>query len=351
MALVSTAVSEAKTKLEQAEAETQWQVGQAKAQDALQLASDGLVSARRANDAETKLSALEVVVKAQMYLGELFAANLAATDELAMIKRSGDTKSEAKALQLLSEVQTARGDNVGAADNLQKAMALHKDANNKVGQAKALELLAKAKLAANKPNDALASAQDAVKLFAELGDREGETSATRTVNIVFAAKNQLDKAPGRPEALQALKDLSTAIDERDTQRWTGAMEELNRTGAYTQKDVDSIVSSALEKDRVASATFLEDQGIVVKGSGAPEFQMKEGNRTTQYLNFRFGGLGYGPRFRCLTAYKGMVPDKETTLHAMGCLQVSEQAEDWETELQWHPGVLDGMLQSNTAFSL
>jgi len=47
MALVSTAVSEAKTKLEQAEAETQWQVGQAKAQDALQLASDGLVSARR----------------------------------------------------------------------------------------------------------------------------------------------------------------------------------------------------------------------------------------------------------------------------------------------------------------
>merc|ERR1719215_2107336 len=111
---------------------------------------------------------------------------------------------------------------------MQKALALHRDAGDKAGQTKALELLAKAKLAAKKPNDALAPAQDAVKLFAELGDKEGEASASRTVNVVFAEKNQLDKAPDRPLALQALKDLSTSIEERNGQKWAGAMEELTR---------------------------------------------------------------------------------------------------------------------------
>merc|ERR1719215_2069459 len=111
---------------------------------------------------------------------------------------------------------------------MQKALALHRDAGDKAGQTKAMELLAKAKLAARKPNDALAPAQDAVKLFTELGDKEGEASAARTVNVVFAEKNQLDKAPGRPLALQSLKDLSTAIEDRDGQKWVSSMEELTR---------------------------------------------------------------------------------------------------------------------------
>jgi len=286
-----------------------------------------------------------------MHLGDLFAANLAATDELAMIRRIGDTGAEAKVVQLLSEVQIARGDYAGAADGLQKALTLHKDSGDAAGQAKTLEMLAGAKLAARKPSDALTPAQDALRLFAEMGDKEGEERAMRTVNMVFAEKNQLDKAPGRPQALQALKDLATAVDERDSQRWTGAMEELTRTGAYTQKDVDGVVSSALEKDRAMSATFLEDQGIVARGGGAPELHMKEANKTIQYINFRLGGLNYGPRFRCLRAYKGMVQGKEDTLHALCCLQVSDQAEDWETQLQFHPGILDGMLQSGSAYSL
>jgi len=345
------ALSEAKVKFEEAVGEGQWQVSQARYQDALTLAGDALVAARRAGDAEAKLSALEIVVRSQMCLGELFAANLAATDELAMIKRSGDAKAEARALQLLSEVQVARGDGPGASESLQKALALHRESGDKAGQAKALELLAKAKLASRKANDALAPAQDAAKIFAELGDREGEASAMRTVNVVFAEKNQLDKAPGRPEAMEALKSLSLAIDERDGQRWTGAMEELNKSGAFTQKDVDDVVNSALEKDRVASAAFLEEQGIVVKGAGAHQYQMKESNKTVHYIQYRLGALGYGPRFRCLSVYKGMVPDKEDSIRALGCLQVSEEAEDWETELQFHPGVLDGMLQSGMAYNL
>lgn len=351
MALATTALSEAKAKLEAAEAEIQWPVGQSMAQDALKAATEALVASRRGGDAEAKLSALELVVRAQIHLGDLFAANLAATDELAMIKRTGDANAESRALVLLSDVQSLRGDGAGAADSLSKALVLHREAGDKPAQAKALLQLAKAKLSAGKKNDALAPAQDALKLFTEFNDKDGQMLATAAINQVYVEKNQLDKAPSRPEALQALRDLAAAVDERDSQRWTLAMESLNRTCAYTQKDVDNVVNSALEKDRVSSAAFLDEQGIVVRGSGAPEMQMKEANKTIQYINFRLGGLGYGPRFRCLTAYKAMVPDKENTLHALSCLQVSDEAEDWETELQFHPGVLDGMLQSHSALAL
>lgn len=349
MALATTALSEAKAKLEAAQSEGQWQVGRAYAQDALKAAAEALVSARRSNDVETKLQALEVVVQANIISGDMFAANLAATDELAMIRRAGDKTAEARALQLLSDVHLARGDATGAASSLQSALELQRELGDKAGQAKTLQLLAMAKLGAGKKNDALAPAQDAVKLFEEVGDKEGESRAKRCLSQVFAEKNQLDKAPNRSEALKALGDLSSAVEMRDSHRWQEGMKELDRTGAYVQKDVDDIVSTALEKDRLGAAAFLEEQGIVVKGSGAPQIQMNEYPKTLQYIHFRLGGLGYGPRFRCLNSYKKQVTGDPTSLGALACLQVAEDADDWEVELQFHPGVLDGMLQSNAAY--
>jgi len=176
---------------------------------------------------------------------------------------------------------------------------LSKDLEDRTGQAETLRLLAASKLAAGKKNDALAPAQDLMKLFEELGDMAGITAARRTVNVVYAEKNQLDKAPDRPEALQVLKSLAAAVDARDAQAWQTAMQDLDQIGAYTQKDIDETIAGALEKDRSGASVFLEEQGIMVQGSSVPQIQMKEYNKTMQYLHFRLGALGYGPRFRCL----------------------------------------------------
>lgn len=126
----------------------------------------------------------------------------------------------------------------------------------------------------------------------------------------------------------------------------------------TAEDAVKMYVEAGDKEGEASAQNIVNELVAEKNqlaeaqaSGTPELQMKEANKTIQYINFRIGGLGYGPRFRCLTAYKAAVQGKEDSLHALSCLQVSDQAEDWETELQFHPGVLDGMLQSGTAYAL
>lgn len=341
-------VAEARARLEAAQAESQWPEGQRLAQEALEVAGGELAAARRAADSTKKLAALEVVVRSQLFLGDFFAASLAASDEIAMIAKSGDKAGEAAAQQLLSEVQAARGDVVGAASSIEAAVALLKDLGDKPALAKASCLLSGALLAAGKKNLALAPAQESLKLYEELGDREGEGSARRAVNVVFAEKGMLDKAPGRAAAQQALQDLTRAAEDRNAQRWAGAMEELNRNGAYVQKDIDSAMESALEKDRSSTAAFLEEQGVAVKGAGTAQLQISELMKPVQYLQFRVGGLGYGPRFRCGHSFKKQVGDDIGTLSALACLQVADEADDWEGELQFHPGVLDSMLQSGMA---
>uniref|UniRef100_A0A6U6JSW4 Polyketide synthase dehydratase domain-containing protein n=1 Tax=Zooxanthella nutricula TaxID=1333877 RepID=A0A6U6JSW4_9DINO len=352
MALETTTLATARAKLEAAQSEGQFGVGQGLAVEAEEFARQALVAARRTGNGAARMEALEVLVHAHMITGEFsgqtYAANLAAQDELAMIRRAGDKALEAKALNLVAEVHTWRGDHRGAAQALDEALALHRQASDKAGQAKALRLMASAKLAAGKGNDALTPAQDSLKLFEELGDSSGVELSRHLLNVVFVQLNQLDKAPSRSEALEALSKLASAVDRADAQAWQNSMKDLEKTGAFAQKDVDALIKAALEKDRPSAAAFLEAQGVMVRGAGGAQSQMKEYVKDLCYISFRVGGLGYGPRFRCLSTYKYQVTNDEFSVGALSCLQISKQADDWEAALEYHPGVLDGMLQSGSA---
>lgn len=345
----STMLSDAKAKWEAAQSEADWASAERTAREALVAAGEALVAARRAGSFEARLAALELVVEANKYLGDTFAANLAVTDELAMIKRTGNKAAEAKAMQLVADVHVWRGDAAGAAECLQSMIPLLVELGDRPAQAKSLGELAMAKLGIGKKSEALAPAQEALKLFEELGDEAGKEAARRTVNVVYAERGQLDKAPNRPDALKALKELAAAADASDAAAWTRAMDELTRTGAYTQKDIDDSISAALDKDRPSASAFFEDLGILVKGISDAQLHVKEVVKTLNYIGFRLGGLGYGPRFRCLNAYKKQVGTDTKTMGALALLQVSDEAEDWETQLQYHPGILDGLLQSGSAY--
>mmetsp|Transcript_18885 Transcript_18885/g.49907 ORF Transcript_18885/g.49907 Transcript_18885/m.49907 type:complete len:324 (-) Transcript_18885:26-997(-) len=316
---------------------------------AVELANQALVEFRRSGSAEGRVAALQLVVELSMTLGDLFAANLAATDELAMIKRSGDKASEAKALQLLADVHAARGDGNGAIAALTTVATMQKEIGDKAGEAKALHSLAEVRLAMGKTDQALAPANDAYELYKSIGDSAGEMAAARTVSVIYAEKGQLDKAPGRADALQALKDLGEAVENKSAEGFASAMEALKKTGAYNERDMESVTTLALEKDD-SVAVFMQQQGLAVPGSGVPMTCINEVMKTMTYIGFRAGGLGYGPRFRCLQSYKKIVPGKPETLMALSALQVSDAADDWEVNLQFHPGVLDGMLQSGSAYA-
>jgi len=319
-----------------------------KASEALALAKDALVSFRRAGESAKKVSALKVVVEASMAMERSFDAMMAASDELAMIKRTGNKQAEVDVAEMLSEVQIARGDAGSASQSLNDALALYRELGKKEGEARILRTLAGLKLKTERYKESLSMAQQGLGLFKELGDSKGEGDCQKIINRAYAASGEMEKAPNRNDALKALEDLASAVENRDKSQWKTAIVELNKSSAYTQHDVQQIFGSALKKDRQAAASFLQQMGIRSSGS-APEMIIREVTKVFTYIGFRVGGLGYGPRFRCLNpTHMAGVEGDLSSLKAIACLQISDEADDWEKELQYHPGILDGCLQSQSA---
>ncbi|CAL1164155.1 unnamed protein product [Cladocopium goreaui] len=325
----------------------QQQLYKSKASEALALAKESLVSFRRAGD-KKKVAALKVVVDANMAMERSFDAMMAASDELAMIKRTGDKQAEVEVAEMLAEVQLSRGDAGSASQTLNDALQLYRDLKQKAGEAKMLLLLAGLKQRGGRNKEALSLAQQALGLFKELADSSKSEDCQRIINRAYADSGEMEKAPNRNDALKALEDLSSAVENQDKNLWKTAIAQLNKSSAYTQHDVQQIFGAALKKDRRAAAGFLQQMGVRSKGS-APELLIREVTKVFTYVGFRVGGLGYGPRFRCLQPTHGlMVEGDPSSMHALGCMRIAEEADDWEKELQYHPGILDGCLQSQSA---
>ncbi|CAK9047396.1 unnamed protein product [Durusdinium trenchii] len=238
----------------------------------------------------------------------------------------------------LFEVQISRGDTGSASQTLNDALSLYRELNQKAGEAKMLLMLAGLKQRGGRNK--------------ELGNSKGEEDCKRVINRqlgpAYAESGETEKAPNRNEAVKALEDLASAVEQQDKNLWKSAIEQLNKSSAYTQHDVQQIFGAALKKDRRAAAGFLQQMGVRTKGS-APGLIIREVTKVYTYVGFRVGGLGYGPRFRCLTPTHGlMVEGDPNSMHAVGCMRIAEEADDWEKELQYHPGILDGCLQSQSA---
>ncbi|CAK0792862.1 unnamed protein product [Prorocentrum cordatum] len=296
--------------------------------EALVAAQEALVEFRRASDAEGRLSALEVVVQCGLALNDQFGPLMAASDELAMLKKTGDKAATSRAMDMLQSVQSARGDPQAALETAEEWLSLQRELGDLPGEAKALRVKASLKLDVGRHNEAAALAAESLKLYQQLGLQEGAAAAQRTVSRVCAARGVVDKAPNRQEALEALQGLAAAVEARDQRGWDAALKVLNETGAYSQADVDGVMKKALEKDPVGAQDFLDKQGIGsgqkkehTKSASDAKFHIKEMNQTDLYVNFRAGGLQYGPRFRCLQGY-GFESSKGRGAFAV--LQVSEE---------------------------
>eukprot|EP00933_Yihiella_yeosuensis_P006593 TRINITY_DN111328_c0_g1_i1.p1 TRINITY_DN111328_c0_g1~~TRINITY_DN111328_c0_g1_i1.p1 ORF type:complete len:379 (+),score=130.23 TRINITY_DN111328_c0_g1_i1:88-1224(+) len=327
----------------------QRQLYRGKASEALELAKEALVSFRRAGEAAKKVAALKVVVEANVAMDNHFQGVMAASDEVAMIKRAGDKKSQVAVLQILADVQALRKDFGAAMQSAMETLELHRELGDKHGEAQALKTQAKLKLKCGKGKEGLNLATQALGLFQDLKDSKAEAECKQMINKGYAESGQVDKAPDRADALQALKALASSVEKRDAKAWNAAVEKLNKSSAYNQQDVQEIFGEALKTDRKAAADFLKSQGIRTSGS-APELVIDEIVRTFTYLSFRVGGLGYGPRFRCQQASHDVsIVGDQNSHHAVSCLQISDEADDWERDLQYHPGILDGVLQSGSAF--
>jgi tetratricopeptide (TPR) repeat protein len=332
------------------------QIIEQKFHDALYIAGEALAAFRREGNSEKKIEALDVILEANLALGDTFSAVIAANDELAMIRRTGDKKALVKVLDMLGRVQVTRGDSLQAMELFQELLDLQKELGDKEGEAKALRLVAEQNLALKRDQEAMKQANAALAMFQDLGSKDGEDEVKRTISRIYSAMKMPEKAPNRGEAKAAIQDLYAAVDNKDGQAWKAAMEALLKSGAYTDKDINEITQKAVEDNDKGAKTFLAEMGLAgLKKESMGQVQACEVIKRMTYIQFRLGGLGYGPRFRCLQAHGLHVPDLDgdeykANMKALAVLQVSDEAEDWEKELGYQPGILDGLLQSMTGMA-
>jgi len=319
-------------------------------------ATKGLLECRRAKDMAGRLRCMEIIVKAYKLSRDFVDAKLSLTDELKMIQRTGDKSAIAKATELVVEFHSAAGDAAEGTALVQSLLELQKELGDKDGEAKALLSKAEFKLQLGQAKAAMEPAEAALAIFKRMGDTQSEEAATRLINTAYCVKGQPEKAPGREKALQALEALSDAIGNRDQQAWNTAVAQLNSSGAYTAQDYEDRINKILAhtEERGAVVKFLGDQGYDAAGTGGGHgvHRSREALKPLRYINFRFGGLGYGPCFRYVQmATVAKVEGDPASMTVPCVLQVGEAADDWDRELCYQPGILDGMLQTAQSMHL
>jgi len=314
----------------------------------------------RAGDSQGKMKALGVVVKAKLALEQSFDALMAAKDELAMIKRGKEDKvAEMGASDLLHTVYMNRGEYQPALEVLEEILPTVKGSGEKEKEAVILNKLAELKISLRKAGEACSHAQDARKIYEDLKSTDGVKESDRMLSWAYTEKGQVEKAPHRDDALEALKLLAQAASNQQRSDWAAAIEDLNRTCAFTQKDMKKIIDKALEEDKAGATEFFKEVGIeaaedavaVAKGEG---YSFKEVPHIWTYISFRVGGLGYGPRFRACHAYKSCKgsargPTGDESLYkTSGAIEIHEGADDWERQLQFNPSIMDASLHVGTS---
>jgi len=317
---------------------------------ALRSANEALVGFRRDQNLEGRKNAVDIIVKASLLMGDTFAGLAKAQDELTMIKKEfpSDKASQAEVMEMVITCFSVRGDVAGGATLVQELLEFRRELNDKAGEAKALRMKAALKLDAGQPKTAEEIAQESVKIYKELKDGPGQEMAARVLSQAFCQKGQPDKAPGREEALRALEALGAAMNAMDAEAFAASWGRLQKSGAFLQSDLDDCILRGLNEAqdrRKDMKHFLKDLGMDMTQYGGAT--VLEGHDTRQtYQDHRLSGMLYGPSMRSATQSYTVGCENEAPTYSAVVLQAGNDPDDggWERELQFHPGVLDGMVQ-------
>ncbi|CAK9017889.1 unnamed protein product [Durusdinium trenchii] len=331
--------------------------GQLTLQDSLSALASAREALKVARDAEIWPQAgraVEAIVEAQLQAGNPQAALDEAQEQLSSLTPAASKAAAA----MMSAVVVATAALKGADAGLERVKGyvekLRAD-GNKRGEVQMLH-----KLATMSPyaDYALNTAQAALKMAQHLGFALEEKALKRTLTELYVAKGKIDKAPNRREALLLLQDLARNLEKKDGDGFDDANQNLNGYWpALTQSDVDAAMQKVITMNPPVYLEFLKSHGANVDGKDAPtpapadiqglglQNKLKTGPKPYLYVNFRVGGISYGPRYRCCDLPCAVVDQPGS---AVGVLNLQDISDDWERELQYNPSILDCALQNGAA---
>jgi len=280
--------------------------------------------------------------------------------ELAKAQRARDRRLESLFVPTALTAHAANDAHDVAVRKGKASLRLFHDLEDRAGEAGVLRTIAELQLAMGLFDEAEYSAKSAAALSQDLHDRKSEELALFILDNVCVAKGKPDEAPHRAEALSLLREMARTLEDRNAKEFKDVVRRFHNVGGTTQEDVDEIFTPVMEQDKAGAQRFIQQHhgGALFEdysGKGGNDVAIASGGAQVMkfvefkmfYASFRFGGLGYGPKFRCVKAPMA-IKRGEAQFEALSVMRTSSESETWEQELLFHPGILDGALQSGAA---
>lgn len=315
---------------------------------ALTASTEALTLAKEDGDEAQVGAAATAVVEAHLASGNSDqAVDVAEAEYANLAKTKGSAGLVLSMGALVMAVSAKHGPDAGV-EKVKSLLESLRATGDKKGEAAMLHRLACMEAS---PEAAMNSAQVALQLAQAVGDGKEEIAVKRTLTDLYAAKGKVEKAPNRKEALAVLAELGQDLEAKNGDRFEETYKRLsNFWNALTQNDFDKVIFKVVRKDEKEYTKFLQDHGIMAgeeeKEQAGPTGKMSARPVPTPvlYMGFRFGGLGYGPRFRCcVPAYK-----KIEEIGAIGIVTLQDCSDDWERELAYSSSLMDCTLQTGSA---
>jgi len=323
--------------------------------DAMSLAKDAVSTAKSAGKSRILSEALDKLVDTQIALGSPSLGIDAAKEELEVFESAGNKKGTVDVLKTLVHAYETIEEPLSALLASKNALEIYRELGDTSGEANMMYMTAVVQCSKGSFKEALKMAKDAMQIYSVLGSDSGKEKVNEVLSQIYFGLGEVEKAPNRGKAFQALRDLMRAVLDKDVEAYKKADTKLGKyMFLITEEEFWGGLMPAFSRDREGSIEFMTAQGYNFEEGkkkeeettpGAEKFSCKDGrhfDHTLFYFQTRvFGGMGFGPQFRSVNPYRYGTPGVNGT--AISATQLDE-TEDWELKLHWRPGVLDSGLQ-------
>lgn len=297
--------------------------------------------------------ARDVLVRAMIARNAKKEALTQAREGVIRFDKVEDRRAVARSLLMVSTAHHALGEYRQALAAAERALESFKELGARRLQATALQQVATVHVADLRADEARTAAEDALRIYRTLGDFAGETDATELLGAIEDARGEIERmAEKESEATALIKRLKEALASRNGPEFKAVLEACYEHEHVYTEEVEQVVGPVIQQDPDGTYNFfLENQPekwrIDPKEPTKEFSEAQHFDRRQLYYWYRMGHMGYGPGFRLMSSTYRIGPKGEDSFGAAS-LALREEGPDWEEVAEFHPGMLDCVLQCGGA---
>jgi len=298
-------------------------------------------------------ASMDVWVQAMIRLEQRKEGLQRAKQELSALLGSGDKWALPRMRGCVVKALVGMDKKKEAFAEAEKILDAARSLNSNRYKVEALQQMAALSMVLGQVDKAKQLAEELLPVCKELADLEAEAAAHEVIGKAVEHRGAFEqKAAKEREAEDLIIKLKQALQNRNGADFKDVLEQCyEHENVYTE-DVEELIGPVIATDPEGLYKFfLSNQPE--KWKIDPEDDRKfhtaqQFDRRLMYYAFRWGAMGYGPGFRLIKTAVRLQKDPGEGAHAMGTLDLMDNAPEWEEQVKWHAGMLDCVLQVSAA---